>query len=79
MFTMMHCTKHQCNMCGSNSLPEADRQPLAMCPECFAKTCYACRLDPVENLNKLATYCETNNLKPEATFFRKSVEALGGK
>lgn len=79
MFTMMHCTKYQCNMCGSNSQEESDRQPLAMCPECFAKVCYSCRLDPVETLKKLGAFCTKNSLKDEAEFFRKSLDALGVK
>jgi len=77
MLTMFHCTAYQCNLCGSNSLPESDRRPLALCPECMAKVCWATRTDPVERYKKLAAFCEKHGLKPEATRYRAFLKALG--
>ncbi len=46
MFTMLHCSAYECNMCGSNSMDESDRRPLALCPECLAKVCWATNTKP---------------------------------
>lgn len=78
MFTMLHCIAYSCNMCGSNNLPEADRQPLAFCPECFAKLCYACRLDPAALLTKQIEFFDKHNLKEDAAFHRKLLGVVAG-
>jgi len=46
MFSMSHCIAYECNMCGSNSLEESDRGPLALCPQCLAKLACATGFDP---------------------------------
>jgi archaemetzincin len=79
MFSIQHCTAYDCDMCGSNSLPESDRRPLALCPECMAKVCWATRTDPVERYRKLAAFAEKQGLKPEAARYRQFIEALGTK
>jgi archaemetzincin len=53
MFSILHCTAYECNMCGSNSLPESDRRPIADCPECMAKICWAAEGDPGDRYEKL--------------------------
>jgi archaemetzincin len=77
MFSMLHCTAYQCGMCGSNSLPEADRRPLALCPECMAKVCWATQTDPVGRYRKLEEFCRQNGLAAEAGFYDRSLKALG--
>jgi archaemetzincin len=77
MFSLTHCTFYECNMCGSNSLAEADRQPLWLCPVCLAKLCRATGADPVKRFRGLSEFCKTNGLKQEHEFFEKSLEALG--
>jgi len=79
MFSILHCTAYECDMCGSNSLPESDRRPLALCPECMAKVCWATHTDPVERYRKLASFAEKQGLKPEAASYRQLLEALGAK
>jgi archaemetzincin len=79
MFSMYHCTAYACDMCGSNSLPESDRRPLALCPECMAKVCWATRTDPVERYGKLAAFCEKQGLKTEAARYRRLLEVLGAR
>ena len=79
MFTMRHCTAHQCNMSGRNSLEESDRLPLPLCPQCMAKVCWASRCDPVARLKSLLLFCLQNGLKSEAEFYGRSLAALGGK
>ncbi len=79
MFSMAHCIRYQCNMQGSNSLAEADKCPLWLCPECLAKLCYATGADPVKRYQRLAAFCKAQGLTREQEFFEKSVEVLGKK
>ena len=76
MCSMLHCTAYACNMCGSNSLPESDRRPLALCPECLVKLCWATKADPAERYRKLIEFCKTHGLKAEQAFYEKSLKAL---
>lgn len=78
MFSMAHCTFYECNMCGSNHRAEADRRPLALCPICLAKLCWATRAEPEERFERLADFCDEAGLKPEAALYRKSCEAMQG-
>jgi archaemetzincin len=79
MFSLLHCTLYECNMCGSNHREEADRRPIALCPECLAKVCWATRADPVERFAKLAAFCHEHGLKPEQEFYERSLRALDGE
>lgn len=76
MFSLLHCIEYQCGMCGSNHREESDRRPIALCPECLAKVCWATRTDPVERYKKLADFFEKNELQAEADFCRKSIQVL---
>ncbi len=76
MFSMMHCTLYDCNMCGCNHRAESDRRPLALCPHCLAKLCYATGADPEKRFKKLIDFCKTNGLKKEQEFYEKSLAAL---
>lgn len=79
MFSMRHCTAYECNMCGSNHRAESDRRPIALCPECLAKVCWAAAVDPIERYRSLAEFCKKNGLEDEAAFCEKSIEALAAK
>jgi archaemetzincin len=79
MFTIQHCTAYECNMCGSNNRAEADRRPLAFCPECAAKVWWATQAMPAEHYRKLAAFCEQHKLEEDAKFYRQSAAALVGK
>jgi len=76
MFSLLHCMAWLCGMCGSNSLPESDRHPLALCPECVAKICCPCRADPVDRYRKLLAFHRANGLTAEADACRRSIDAL---
>ena len=76
MFSMRHCIAYECCLCGSNSRRESDRRPLALCPECLAKVCWATRTDPIARFEALSKFCGKNDLKPEARFYDKSIKAL---
>jgi len=79
MFSMHHCIAYECNMCGSNHRQESDRRPIALCPQCLAKVCWATGSDPLGRYGKLYRFCKANGLGPEAAFYAKSIVALGGK
>jgi archaemetzincin len=76
MFSFEHCTKYECNMAGSETMEEADRYPLAFCPECLAKLCWATGASPEVHLRSIAEFCDRNGLKDEEVFFRKSLDSL---
>ena len=77
MFSIQHCTAYNCNMCGSNSLTESDRQPVALCPECLAKICWATGTDPVTRYRKLWAFWKAQGMEAEAAPFAKFLTALG--
>jgi archaemetzincin len=79
MFSLLHCTRFECNMNGSESLEESDRQPLALCPECLAKICWATRTQPLEHLKRLADFCRKTGLKKEEAAYRRSIKVLETK
>lgn len=76
MLSMLHCLLYECNMCGSNHREESDRRPLALCPECLAKICWATAADPAKRFQALADFCQETGLKEEETFYLKSLEKL---
>ena len=76
MFSIKHCTEFECNMCGSNNRAESDRRPLQLCPECVAKIWYATGCDSTLRFQKLAEFCERNELSESAAYFRAATSAL---
>ncbi len=76
MFSMLHCTAFECNMCGSNSRAESDRRPLAMCPHCLAKLVDATGVDPIQRFEKLIAFCNERGLPKEARFYERSLNAI---
>lgn len=78
MFSMYHCIAYNCCMNGSNHRAEADRRPLALCPECVAKVWWIIGCDPAERYRKLAAFCRKCGLTAEAAFYEKSLKAITG-
>ena len=76
MFSMLHCTAWECNMCGSNNRQESDRRPLALCPQCLSKVCWATQTSPLPRFSALGAFCKKHGLKTEAQFYEKSGQAL---
>ena len=76
MFSIEHCVFYECLMCGSNSLEEADRRPLCLCPQCLAKLCYATGADPEKRFQALIDFGQARGLKEEADFWQKSLDAI---
>ena len=69
MFSMQHCTAYDCNMCGSNHRAESDRRPLALCPECLPKLCWATATDPTPRARSLQKWCKAEGLDKEAKYY----------
>jgi archaemetzincin len=79
MFSMEHCIAYECNMCGSNHLTEADSRPLALCPQCLPKLCWAMKTEMIPRYRKLWLFATKHGLKAEAAIYAKSIQALGGR
>lgn len=77
MFGLEHCTAHPCNMNGANSLEEADRTPLDLCPECMAKIFSLTAIEPIDWLRSVAAYCREIGLPREAGLFEHTLATLG--
>ena len=78
MFSMLHCTLYECNMCGSNHRVERDALPVWLCPQCLAKLCWATKADPKERFDRLAQFSEKNGLNREREFFQQSLSVVRG-
>lgn len=76
MFSIRHCTKYQCNMCGSNNRDESDRHPLYLCAECVVKVCWATGADPVDRFESLAEFCREHQLKGTQEYYLSAIEKL---
>ncbi len=76
MFSIKHCTAHECVMGGSNNLTETDRAPLWLCPECMAKMCWATKTDPADRYRRLADFSRKRGFTAEAAFFENSLRTL---
>lgn len=77
MFSMRHCTAYNCNLCGSNSLDESDRQPLELCAECLPKLLYATKAEPRRRYRELIALCREQGLTQEERAFAAGLEAVG--
>lgn len=78
MFGFAHCTHFECNMNGSNNLPETDAAPMHLCPVCLRKLHQALGFDPAERYVQLAKFYLEHGLEAEATWIEKRVSAIRG-
>ena len=76
MFSIPHCTAYECNMCGTNSLAEADRRPLYLCPQCMPKIWWSTGCDPQTRFENLKTFCERNQLDQETEYYGKAGDSI---
>ena len=76
MLGMKHCTYFSCVMNGSNSLPETDAQPAALCPVCLHKLLVATGVDPLERYESLGRLYALHGLDPEAAWVAGRLAAL---
>ena len=75
-FSLQHCTYFQCNICGSNSLPESDRRPLHLCPVCLRKLSWNRGFDALKRERELLSFYKKYGLKPEAEWAEKRIKEL---
>jgi archaemetzincin len=71
MFSMEHCIHYECVMNGSNHLPEADSQPLHLCPVCLLKLHHAVGFDPTRRYQTLAERYASLGMHSEAAWIRE--------
>lgn len=76
MFGFAHCTHFECNMNGSNNLPETDGAPMHLCPVCLRKLHYALGFDPVARYQRLSAFYLEHELKEEAGWLEKRLAAI---
>lgn len=76
ILTIQHCTAFACNMNGVNSLPEADRRPLHLCPVCLRKVLWNLQAEPDAYLAALQEFCTQQKLDDEAAWYAEARQAL---
>lgn len=76
MFTLSHCAKYECCMNGSNSLREANSQPVYFCPDCLVKICWNLKQDIKANLERTKQFWQQRNNSVLVNFYNKSITAL---
>lgn len=75
-FGMAHCIAYECNMNGSNSLGESDRQPLHLCPVCLRKLRWNRGFDVLARYRKLLAFYREHRLEPEAAWTADRIERV---
>jgi len=75
-FSIQHCTYFQCNMNGSNSLPESDRRHIHLCPVCLKKLQWNRGFDVKKRYRELLAFYRKHGLKPEAEWMAKRLKEL---
>jgi archaemetzincin len=68
VFSLDHCVFYACLMNGGNSLAEADRSPVHLCPVCHDKLRLALGFDPVARHRRLRAFYQAEGLTAEAAF-----------
>ncbi|MEM7036157.1 MAG: archaemetzincin, partial [Bacteroidota bacterium] len=76
MFGFAHCIHYECNMNGSNNLPETDGAPMHLCPVCLRKLHHAIGFDPAHRYKGLQRFYKANGLTEEATWVSKRTKAI---
>jgi len=75
-FGLEHCIEYECNMNGSNSLDETDRQPMHLCPVCRKKLAWNRKLDLVDRYEKLRSFYAKHGLDEEAKWVTSAISGL---
>ena len=65
-------------MNGSNSLPETDRQPLHLCPNCLRKLQWRLGFDVLGRYGRLETFLRRAGLTDDAEWFARRVKRIRG-
>jgi archaemetzincin len=73
IFNMEHCIYYRCVMNGSNSLQEADKRPMHLCPICLKKVKWYFELDTVKRYKELAKFYHKYGFEDEAKFVEELI------
>jgi archaemetzincin len=76
MFGILHCTRYECCMNGSNNRTEADSRPMGFCPEDEMKIWWACQVEPVARYDRLAAFASAHGLDDLARSWSAAGAAL---
>jgi archaemetzincin len=76
MFGIRHCVHFHCLMNGSNNLPEADRQPLHLCPVCLRKLQSAARFDVAKRYELLKQFSDDAQWGEEADWMAARLDQI---
>jgi archaemetzincin len=76
VFGLLHCTKNECVMNGSNSLDESDRAPVHLCPMCLRKLAHAVGFDVVARYGDLYAFYAAHGLTDEARWLKTRLARL---
>ena len=79
MFGVNHCQKYECVMNGSNNLPEADRQPIHLCPDCLKKFRWNIGFDVVDRYEALKKFYAAHDMAAEAEWVDKRIKECRGQ
>lgn len=78
MFGITHCTHFSCNMNGSNSRDEMDREPMHLCPVCLRKLHMAVGFDPEGRYRALRTTYAAHGMTAEAAWVDGRLATIDG-
>lgn len=76
MFSIVHCTAHDCVMNGSNHLAESDARAPWFCAECLPKVRFATGVDLIERAREVAEFSERHGLERLARHSKAVMERL---
>jgi archaemetzincin len=79
ILSVPHCVEFECSMNGCNSLVEADRKPLHVCPPCLRKLCWNLQVEPVAYLKRLQAFYKKYGFADEAEWCGMALGALESK
>jgi archaemetzincin len=77
-FSLPHCTHFQCNINGSNSMPESDRRHIHLCPVCLKKLQWNRRFDVEKRYRELGAFYRKHGLTDEAVWIGKRLKEIEG-
>ena len=72
-----HCITYHCLMNGSNSLEEAEQQPLEACPVCLKKIAWRTGCQPKQRFEALASFYRKYGLEAEAAAAQQAALLFG--
>ncbi len=76
IFGLKHCSKFSCLMNGSNSLAEADKKPLWLCPICLAKLCWFTQNNLQEQFDSIAIFIKNHQYNTEYQYYNNAIKIL---